>query len=121
VSFSYLCKLLPFLRNNELVSLGWSFDHGAATRVYMKNANFQKDQQDIHTVANSLVFILQVKSVLYAFTFDSLGTEIVLSQDLGHTRLIEYLTDRMTLWNAWTIGCAQMYRIDMPQHRYVFC
>ena len=68
VPLSYLYTLLHFLLKNELVSFGWSFEHGAATCVYMKNTMFPKKQNDIHTVANSLVFMLQVKSVLYAFT-----------------------------------------------------
>lgn len=58
VPLSYPNTLLPFLLNNKLVSFGWSFEHAAATCVYTKNATFPKKRNDIHTVANSLVFML---------------------------------------------------------------
>ena len=36
--------------------------------IYMKDATFPKKQNDVHTVANSRVFMLQVKYVLYLLT-----------------------------------------------------
>jgi hypothetical protein len=91
---------------------------------HFRGKKWHKQNREFFRVIYIYIYIYTESVIFSVHIYLGLpGRAIVVSQDLERThKTQEDSTDRFTtytLWTTQTVWSAQMYRIDMPQYRYV--